>query len=136
MSSCSRPNGAAGDAPVGWHRGGPGVPPTIGDQTLTVLATWWLGKDLMKALPDISDATIGPEGCLYLISDKGSSIARLADALDPAGGKVDAAAIWRIEGSPENAEGLVILEDGTPLVAIDTKSPKANLLRLESLPLG
>lgn len=90
----------------------------------------------MKALPDISDATIGPEGCLYLISDKGSSIARLADALDPAGGKVDAAAIWRIEGSPENAEGLVILEDGTPLVAIDTKSPKANLLRLESLPLG
>ncbi|MCB0930440.1 MAG: hypothetical protein KDB71_00900 [Mycobacterium sp.] len=128
--------GPVGDAPVGWHRGGPGVPPTIGDQTLTVLATWWLGKDLMKALPDISDATIGPEGCLYLISDKGSSIARLADALDPAGGKVDAAAIWRIEGSPENAEGLVILEDGTPLVAIDTKSPKANLLRLESLPLG
>ena len=90
--------GPVGDAPVGWHRGGPGVPPTIGDQTLTVLATWWLGKDLMKALPDISDATIGPEGCLYLISDKGSSIARLADALDPAGGKVDAAAIWRIEG--------------------------------------
>ena len=127
--------GPADDEPVGWRRGGRGGAPPVGDQTLTVLATWWLSKRLTKALPDISDATVGPDGCLYLLSDQGSSIARLPDSLDPDGGTVDAAAVWRIEGSPENAEGLVILDDGTPLVALDTKSPKRNLLRLEPLPL-
>lgn len=128
--------GPAGDEPVGWRRGGPTVPPPPGDQTLTVLATWWLGKALSKSLPDISDATIGPDGCLYLLSDKGSSIARLPGVLDPAGGTVEAEAVWRIDGWPENAEGLVILDDGTPVVALDTKTPKGNLLRLDALPLG
>lgn len=127
--------GPAGDAPVGWRRGSPVVPPPIGDATLTVLATWWLGKDLAKELPDISDTTVGPDGCLYLLSDQGSSIARLPDVLDAAGGTVDAVAMWRIAGRPENAEGLVILDDGTPLVAVDTKSPKRNLLRLDPLEL-
>ena len=84
-------------------------------------------------MPDISDSTVGPDGCLYLLSDQGSAIARLPDRLDPAGGTLDAAAVWRIDGAPENAEGLVILDDGTPLVALDTKSPKKNLLRLAPL---
>lgn len=128
--------GPAGDTPLGWRRGGPTVPPPPRDQTLTVLATWWLSKGLSKDLPDISDAAVGPDGCLYLLSDKGSSIARLPDALDPAGGTVDAEAVWRIDGRPENAEGLVILDDGTPIVAIDTEGPKRNLLRLEALPLA
>lgn len=127
--------GPAGDGPVGWRRGGPVSPPTAGGSELTALATWWLGEDLAEWLPDISDATIGPDGRLYLVSDQGSAIARMPDALDPGGGTVEADAIWRIAGSPENAEGLVILQDGTPLVALDTKSPKKNLLRLDPLPL-
>lgn len=127
--------GPAGDAAAGWRRGGPTASPSGGDATLTVLATWWLGEELAKWLPDISDATVGPDGRLYLLSDQGSAIARLPDSLDAAGGTVEAAAIWRIAGSPENAEGLVILQDGTPIVGIDTKSPKKNLLRLEPLPL-
>lgn len=127
--------GPAGDAPVGWRRGGPVAAPARGDATLTVLATWWLGEELAKWLPDISDATVGPDGRLYLVSDQGSAIARLPDSLDPAGGSVESVAIWRIAGSPENAEGLVILPDGTPLVGLDTKSPKKNLLRLDPLPL-
>ena len=127
--------GPAGDDPVGWRRGGPTVAPAPGDATLTVLATWWLSGDLAKWLPDISDATIGPDGRLYVLSDQGSAIARLPDVLDPRGGKVEAATIWRITGSPESAEGLVILDDGTVLVGLDTKSPRRNLLRLNRLPL-
>ncbi|MGI9163265.1 MAG: hypothetical protein ACR2JI_10160 [Mycobacterium sp.] len=127
--------GPAGDAPVGWRRGGRPVAPVSGDASMTVLATWWPGEGLATWLPDISDATVGPDGRLYLISDQGNSIARLPDSLDAAGGTVEADAIWRIAGSPENAEGLVILEDGTPLVGLDTKSPRRNLLRLEPLPL-
>ena len=121
------------DEPVGWRRGTPGVAPASGDMTLTVLATWELGKWLGKRLPDISEATIGPDGCLYLLSDQGSAIARLPDHLEAAGGTVEADAIWRIDGAPKNPEGLVILDDGTPLVGLDTRSPKRNLLRLESL---
>lgn len=127
--------GPAGDAPVGWTRSGAAAAPPIGDAALTVLATWWLGGELAHRLPDISDATVGPDGRLYVVSDQGSAIARMPDSLDPAGGTVDADAIWRVAGHPENAEGLAILQDGTPLVALDTKSPKKNLLRLDSLPL-
>lgn len=128
--------GPAGDGPVGWRRGGVTVPPVIGDAKLTVLATWWLGEELADRLPDISDATVGPDGRLYLVSDQGSTIAQLPDSLDPGGGTIEAAAIWRIAGSPKNAEGLVILEDGTALVGLDTKSPRQNLLRLDPLPLA
>lgn len=127
--------GPAGDEPVGWRRGGPTVAPAAGDATLSVLATWWLGDELAKQLPDISDATIGPDGRLYLLSDQGSAIARLPDSLDPGGGSVHADALWRIAGSPESAEGLAILNDGTPLVGVDTKSPRRNLLRLKRLPM-
>ena len=127
--------GPPGDSPVGWRRGSAVAAPAPTDAALTVLATWWLDDELGEQLPDISDATVGPDGCLYLLSDKGSSIARLPDRLDPSGGTVAAEAVWRIAGRPDNAEGLVLLADGTPLVGIDTRSPKRNLLRLEPLTL-
>ncbi len=127
--------GPAGEAPVGWRRGVAAEAPATADAALTVLATWRLGDQLSKELPDVSEATIGPDGCLYLLSDQGSAIARLPDRLDPSGGKVDAETVWRIAGSPKNPEGLVILADGTPLVGLDTQSPRQNLLRLEPLPL-
>lgn len=129
--------GPPGDEPVGWRRGGTAPAPAAssGVATWTVLSTWWLSEEMTARLPDISDTTIGPDGRLYLLSDQGSAIARLPDTLDPQGGEVDAVAVWRIAGRPDNAEGLVILADGTPLVALDTKSPKRNLLRLAQLDL-
>lgn len=127
--------GPVGDAPVGWQRDRRVVAPEVADTEMTVLATWWLSGALAEQLPDVSDSTVGPDGCLYLLSDQGSAIARLPDTLDPAGGSVDAEALWRIGGRPEKAEGLAILADGTPLVALDTKAPRGNLLRLEPVPL-
>lgn len=127
--------GPAGAAAGGWRRGIPGAAPGPGDATWTVLASWWPTAGLADLLGDISDATVGPDGRLYLLSDQGGAIARLPDELNPGGGEVDAAAVWRIAGSPAKAEGLVILDDGTPLVALDTRSPHRNLLRLEPLPL-
>lgn len=127
--------GPAGAAPVGWRRGTLPLAPAAGDATWTVLASWWPEAALAGSLPDVSDATVGPDGRLYLLSDQGSAIALLPDELDPRGGTVDAAAVWRIAGSPAKAEGLVILDDGTPLVALDTKSARRNVLRLDPLPL-
>lgn len=127
--------GPPGDQPVGWWRGAPRAAPAPADTTLTELATWTLNKELRKQLPDISDATVGPDGCLYVLSDQGSAIARLSDRLAPAGGEVEAEAVWRIAGRPANTEGLVILADGTALIGVDTPSPRRNLLRLEPLEL-
>lgn len=126
--------GPPGDVPTGWRRGTPVTAPPPGDATWTVLATWSPAPDLAAALPDISDATVGPDGALYLVSDQGGAIARLPDHLPPGGGVLGAAAIWRIAGHPAKAEGLVILGDGTPVVALDTRAGRRNLCRLD--PLG
>lgn len=107
---------------------------SLGPPHVEVAATWWLGKDTVAQLPDISDVTVGPDGRLYVLSDQGSAIGRLPATLPPDAGSVDVDAVWRIAGKPAKAEGLVILPDGTPLVALDTKSPRKNLLRLEPLP--
>ena len=72
---------------------------------------------------------------MYLLSDQGSAIARLPDVLDPSGGTVEPVATWRIAGRPKNAEGLVILADGTPLIGLDTKAPRDNLIQLDPLPM-
>lgn len=106
----------------------------IGEPSLEVVRTWWLGEDTVAALPDISDVTRGPDGRLYVLSDQGSAIGRLPATLPADTDSVDVEAVWRIAGKPAKAEGLVILADGTPLVALDTKSPRKNLLRLEPLP--
>jgi uncharacterized protein YjiK len=127
--------GPPGDAPVGWRRGAEPAAPAPGDAELTVLATWWLGEDMQTQLPDISDATVGHDGRLYMLSDQAGVIARLPDQLEPQGATIDPVAVWRIAGRPENPEGLVILSDGTPLIGLDTKAPRRNLLRLEKMPL-
>jgi hypothetical protein len=55
-----------------------------GRRRFVALAIWVPGKTLAKTCADFSDLEIGPDGCLYLLSDKSSTIARLDDL--PAGG--------------------------------------------------
>lgn len=127
--------GPAGAAALGWTAGALVTPPAPGRERMTAIATWWLDDAAGHHLEDVSDATIGPDGRLYLLSDKSSSIARLPAVLPPSDRTIALDGVWRIAGAPENAEGLVLLDDGTPLVAIDTKKGERNLLRLERLPL-
>jgi hypothetical protein len=58
---------------------------------------------LAKTCADFSDLEIGPDGCLCLLSDKSSTIARLDDL--PAGGGtaalVDAWWLGDLDGKPE-----------------------------------
>ena len=106
---------------------------SFGAPHIEVCATWWLGKDTVDRLPDISDVAVGPDGRRYVLSDQGGAIGRLPAVLPTDADSVDVEAVWRIAGKPAKAEGLVILADGTPLVALDTKSPRENLLRLAPL---
>jgi hypothetical protein len=55
-----------------------------GNHRFIALAIWFPDKTLAKTCADFSDLEIGPDGCLYLLSDKSATIARLDDL--PAGG--------------------------------------------------
>ena len=86
--------GPPGAQPLGLARGGAlsaGAAWEIepGDHRYVALAAWWPDKPLRKACRDFSDLEIGPDGHLYLLSDKSDSIARLSD-LAPTGGTVSA----------------------------------------------
>src|SRR5262249_18117887 len=55
-----------------------------GHHQFVALAIWFPDKTLAKTCLDFSHLEIGPDGCLYLLSHKSSTIARLDDL--PAGG--------------------------------------------------
>jgi hypothetical protein len=127
--------GPPGAKPVGLARGG-GLPPGAlwaidpGDHCYLPLAVWWPDRKLLKACADFSDLEIGPDGHLYLLSDKSGSIARLSD-LPPAGGVVVATATWQLGNLDGKPEGLAFTPNGRALVALDTRKACHNLLLFE-----
>ena len=94
------------------------------------LASWLPDKTLIKTCADFSDLAIGPDGCLYLLSDKSSTIARLDDL--PAGG--GAAALldaWRLGELDGKQEGLAFTPEGQAIVGLDTRKARRNLVLLK-----
>ena len=101
-----------------------------GHHRFVALAVWLPDKTLAKTCTDFSDLEIGPDGHLYLLSDKSFTIARLDDL--PAGG--GAAALldaWRIDDLDGKPEGLAFTAQGRAIVALDTRKPRRNLVLLE-----
>lgn len=94
--------------------------------SLKAVASWPAGKSLQR-LGDISDATIGPDGALFLLSDQSAAIARV-DELPAAGEKVSAVEVWEIEGWPDKCEGIAFDSQGYCYVAIDSPKDAKNLL--------
>lgn len=128
--------GPAGDSPLGItptsllaHDGTFAVPQGA-ETTYIALAVWLLDDEAASALGDISDAAVGPDGRLYLLSDQSASIARAAWPAAPATDRIGVDEVWAIEDEPEKAEGLAILPDGRAVVALDTKHAGDNLLLL------
>jgi hypothetical protein len=127
--------GPSGAQPLGLARGGAlpaGAPWEIepGDHRYVALAAWWPDKSLRKACRDFSDLEIGPDGHLYLLSDKSDSVARLAD-LAPSGGVVSALGTWRLGDLGGKPEGLAFTPNGRAIVALDTRKARHNLLLFE-----
>jgi hypothetical protein len=127
--------GPSGSEPIGLARGG-GLPPGAawaigpGEQRHVPLAVWSPDKALRKACTDFSDLELGPDGHLYLLSDKSGSIARLSD-LSPSEPVVTAAAHWDVGDLPGKPEGLAFTPNGRALVALDTRKARHNLILLE-----
>lgn len=97
---------------------------------LEALARWPLAPSFERRFRDISDVAAGADGRVYLLSDQSSRIARLPARLPAPGEPVEAEAVWTLEGKPEKAEGLELLDDGRAIVAIDEKKGRDNLLVL------
>src|SRR5262249_14732999 len=90
---------------------------------------WLPDKTLAKTCADFSDLEIGPDGCLYLLSDKSCTIARLDDL--PAGGGTAALLdAWRLGDLDGQPEGLAFTAQGRAIVGLDTRKPRRNLVLL------
>jgi len=127
--------GPPGEAALGLSRGGalgPGAGWQVGpgDHRYVALATWWPDRTLSTACADFSDLEIGPDGHLYVLSDKSGSIARLTD-LPASGGTVAASATWRLDDLDGKPEGLAFTPNGRALVGLDTRKARHNLLVFE-----
>jgi hypothetical protein len=101
-----------------------------GRHRFVALAIWRPDKTLARTCADFSDLEIGPDGHLYLLSDKSSTIARLDDL--PAGGGtaslIDAWHLGDLDGKPE---GLAFTPQGRPIVGLDRRKARRNLVLLE-----
>jgi hypothetical protein len=101
-----------------------------GHHRFVALAIWLPDKTLAKTCADFSDLEIGPDGYLYLLSDKSSTIARLDDL--PAGGGtaalLDARRLGDLDGKPE---GLAFTAQGRAIVGLDVRKPRRNLVLLD-----
>ena len=76
-----------------------------------------------------SDLEIGPDGCLYLLSDQSASIARIDD-LSSGGGTAALGAVWRLENIEGKPEGLAFTAEGRAVVALDKRKTRKNLVLL------
>jgi hypothetical protein len=127
--------GPPGAAPMGLSQGGalaPGEAWSIGpgDHRFVPMAIWRPDKALEKACEDFSDLEVGPDGHLYLLSDKSDSIARLSD-LPAGGGTVTALATWRLGELDGKPEGLAFTPNGRAIVGLDTRKARHNLVLFE-----
>jgi hypothetical protein len=101
-----------------------------GHQRFVALAIWLPDNALTKTCADFSDLEIGPDGCLYLLSDQSSTIARL-DGLPAGGGTAALLHAWRLGDLDGKPEGLAFTAEGRAIVGLDTRKPRRNLVLLE-----
>jgi hypothetical protein len=101
-----------------------------GHHRFVALAVWLPDRTLAKTCADFSDLEIGPDGHLYLLSDKSATIARLDD-LPVGGGKAALLDVWRLGDVDGKPEGLAFTAGGRAIVGLDTRKPRRNLIVLE-----
>jgi hypothetical protein len=127
--------GPPGSRPIGLLGGGQledGAPWPIaeGRHAFVALTVWFPDEMLAEVCADFSDLEIGPDGRLYLLSDKSATIARL-DELPAGGGMTTFAAAWQLDELDGKPEGLAFTAEGRAIVALDTRKARHNLVLLE-----
>jgi hypothetical protein len=110
--------------------GGMAWPVEPGEQAFILLASWMPDRGLARACHDLSDLEVGPDGGLYVLSDKSQSVARLGD-LDPGAAVATVQATWDLPHLDGKPEGLAFTPGGRAMVALDTRRARRNLVLLE-----
>jgi hypothetical protein len=110
--------------------GGEPWPIKEGQHRFVALAIWLPDKTLAKTCADFSDLEIGPDGYLYLLSDKSCTIARVGD-LPAGGGTAAVLEAWRLDDLDGKPEGLAFTAQGRAIIGLDTRKPRRNLVLLE-----
>ena len=93
--------------------------PRSNERTYVILKEWAIGDSAAKVAPDASDLAVGPDGLLYVLSDKGRSISVIAASVGPSDECFELDATWRLPKAIAKPEGLAILPDGRVYVASD-----------------
>ena len=88
-------------------------------RTYVILKEWVIGDGSAKVAPDASDLAGGPDGLLYVLSDKGRSISVIAGSVGPSDERFELDATWRLPKAIAKPEGLAFLPDGRFFVASD-----------------
>jgi hypothetical protein len=101
-----------------------------GRHEFVALAVWFPEKALAGFCADFSDLEVGPDGLVYLLSDKSAAIVRL-DELSPGGGTAAFKSGWRLGELNGKPEGLTFTASGQAIVALDRRKPRQNLIILE-----
>jgi hypothetical protein len=101
-----------------------------GSHRFVALAVWYPDKKLAAACADFSDLEIGPDGHLYVLSDKSATIARLHD-LPAGGGTASLTAVWKLARVKGKPEGLGFTANGRAVVALDERKASRNLVMFE-----
>jgi hypothetical protein len=114
----------------GGLSGGERWPIKKGHHRFVALAIWLPDKALAKTCADFSDLEIGPDGYVYLLSDKSSTIARL-DGLPAGGGTAALLDAWHLGDIKGKPEGLAFTAQGRAIVGLDTRKARRNLVLLE-----
>lgn len=91
-----------------------------------VLKEWEMGEDSAGLAEDASEICVGPDGLLYLLSDQSKTISVLEQKIGPTEKRFKFDATWHLPKEIDKPEGLVILPNGTPIVAVD--APKKGTL--------
>ena len=134
-----RPRALVEFAPVGTGAGGLGPSDFLapgekwdaptGDVEYEAASMWRLRGQAKEALRDISALAVGRDRSLWLLSDKSSAVARLSLRTplrlpDDTIRRFDE--LWRLPKKAKKPEGVVALDDGRILVAMDTDSTRRN----------
>lgn len=121
--------GPEGDRPSGYRAGAAVSPtdtfpvPAPDRRRYVPLKVWELGKDSGKRAEDASEICVGPDGLLYVLSDKSRTVSVVESELAPSEERFKFDVSWDLPKGIEKPEGLVILPSGRPVVAVD--APKA-----------
>lgn len=127
--------GPKGATPQGLMRegalaAGTAWPVQKGEHAFVALSVWWPDKSLEKVCDDFSDLEIGPDGRLYLLSDKSATIARIDD-LKPGEESASLSASWQLDNVDAKPEGLSFASNGCAVVALDKRKTRNNLIMLD-----